>query len=68
MLMQLYVLVLDTMVIQLQPNKYLYLLYRDLSEGHLSTDHPAFIWSLNIHGVWGYIHKILHKIYMQYFP
>lgn len=51
MLMQLYVLVLDTMVIQLQPNKYLYLLYRDLSEGHLSTDHPAFIWSLNIHGV-----------------
>lgn len=46
-----YVLVLYMMLIQLQPNKYLYMLYRDLSEGHLSTDHLVFIWSLNIHSV-----------------
>lgn len=55
-----HVLVMYMKLMQLQPDKYLYLLYRDLSEGHLSNDHPAFIWSLNIHSVCSYIHTILH--------
>lgn len=60
-----HVLVLQVMLLQVRCNKYLYLLYRDLSEGHLSIDDPACIWSLNIHSVCGCIHKILHKKYMQ---